>query len=247
MVILSNIPADDVQHRAAQGPGQLRPRLRRRADHDRRRRVASGPAAGSASRSRRSARSTSRSSRRSRCRAGPWPSSCTVARSPTATTGARRWPIATVKTISSLDYIGVIAYSWTPGGANWDVPLQIADEQGRDHRQDHADADRRHARLRHDDGHRRPRPDEPQGRLAAAHDHHQRRRPLAAPAADHPVHGSTTRSPARRWASATASTWWSRRWSDIAKQDGRAVLRGARTRRSCRRSSSRKPGGAAGR
>jgi uncharacterized membrane protein len=34
--------------------------------------------------------------------------------------------IASVKTISSLDYIGVLSYSWQPGGVNWDVPLQVA-------------------------------------------------------------------------------------------------------------------------
>lgn len=34
--------------------------------------------------------------------------------------------IAAVKTISSLDYIGVLAYSWSPGGVNWEVPLQVA-------------------------------------------------------------------------------------------------------------------------
>lgn len=34
--------------------------------------------------------------------------------------------IASVKTISSLDYIGVLAYSWSPGGVNWEVPLQTA-------------------------------------------------------------------------------------------------------------------------
>ncbi|MGB9624566.1 MAG: VWA domain-containing protein, partial [Phycisphaerae bacterium] len=34
--------------------------------------------------------------------------------------------IASVKTISSLDYIGVLAYSWSPGGVNWEVPLQPA-------------------------------------------------------------------------------------------------------------------------
>lgn len=34
--------------------------------------------------------------------------------------------IASVKTISSLDYLGVLAYSWQPGGVNWEVPLQVA-------------------------------------------------------------------------------------------------------------------------
>ena len=31
-----------------------------------------------------------------------------------------------VDTISSQDYIGVLAYSWSPGGVNWEVPLQLA-------------------------------------------------------------------------------------------------------------------------
>ncbi|HUU82032.1 MAG TPA: VWA domain-containing protein [Phycisphaerae bacterium] len=31
-----------------------------------------------------------------------------------------------VDTISSRDYIGVLAYSWSPGGENWEVPLNIA-------------------------------------------------------------------------------------------------------------------------
>ncbi len=31
-----------------------------------------------------------------------------------------------VDTISSQDYIGVLTYSWSPGGNNWDVPLQLA-------------------------------------------------------------------------------------------------------------------------
>ncbi len=31
-----------------------------------------------------------------------------------------------VDTISSRDYFGVLTYSWSPGGVNWDVPLQIA-------------------------------------------------------------------------------------------------------------------------
>lgn len=34
--------------------------------------------------------------------------------------------IAATNTISSLDYIGVLAYSWSPGGTNWEVPLQVA-------------------------------------------------------------------------------------------------------------------------
>ncbi len=31
-----------------------------------------------------------------------------------------------VDTISSKDYIGVLAYSWSPAGENWEVPLQLA-------------------------------------------------------------------------------------------------------------------------
>ncbi len=31
-----------------------------------------------------------------------------------------------LETISSRDYFGVLTYSWSPGGVNWDVPLQIA-------------------------------------------------------------------------------------------------------------------------
>ncbi|MCA9249605.1 MAG: VWA domain-containing protein [Phycisphaerales bacterium] len=31
-----------------------------------------------------------------------------------------------VDTISSRDYFGVLTYSWSPGGVNWDVPLQLA-------------------------------------------------------------------------------------------------------------------------
>ncbi|MBI4580418.1 MAG: VWA domain-containing protein, partial [Planctomycetes bacterium] len=39
--------------------------------------------------------------------------------------------IASIRTISSLDYIGIIAYSWTRNGASWEVPLQIArDKEG---------------------------------------------------------------------------------------------------------------------
>src|SRR5690606_5616169 len=34
--------------------------------------------------------------------------------------------IATVETISSLDYVGVISYSFRVNGTNWDVPLQLA-------------------------------------------------------------------------------------------------------------------------
>lgn len=33
---------------------------------------------------------------------------------------------ASVDTISSRDYIGVLAYSWSPGGVNWEVPFQFA-------------------------------------------------------------------------------------------------------------------------
>ncbi|HRX84386.1 MAG TPA: VWA domain-containing protein, partial [Phycisphaerae bacterium] len=33
---------------------------------------------------------------------------------------------ASVDTISSRDYIGVLAYSWSPGGVNWEVPFGIA-------------------------------------------------------------------------------------------------------------------------
>jgi uncharacterized membrane protein/Mg-chelatase subunit ChlD len=33
---------------------------------------------------------------------------------------------ASVDTISSRDYIGVLAYSWSPGGVNWEVPIQFA-------------------------------------------------------------------------------------------------------------------------
>jgi hypothetical protein len=31
-----------------------------------------------------------------------------------------------VDTISARDYIGVLAYTWSPGGVNWEVPLQLA-------------------------------------------------------------------------------------------------------------------------
>lgn len=31
-----------------------------------------------------------------------------------------------VDTISSRDYFGVLAYTWSPGGVNWEVPLQLA-------------------------------------------------------------------------------------------------------------------------
>lgn len=34
--------------------------------------------------------------------------------------------IASVKAISSRDYIGVLAYTWSPGGVNWEVPMQEA-------------------------------------------------------------------------------------------------------------------------
>ena len=34
--------------------------------------------------------------------------------------------IATVNTISSRDYLGVLSYSYNPGGVHWDVPLQLA-------------------------------------------------------------------------------------------------------------------------
>ncbi|GMU23158.1 MAG: hypothetical protein AMXMBFR13_32410 [Phycisphaerae bacterium] len=34
--------------------------------------------------------------------------------------------IATVNTISSKDYLGIISYSYNPGGVNWDVPLAPA-------------------------------------------------------------------------------------------------------------------------
>jgi len=33
---------------------------------------------------------------------------------------------ASVDTISSRDYIGVLAYSWSPGGVTWEVPFQFA-------------------------------------------------------------------------------------------------------------------------
>ncbi len=32
-------------------------------------------------------------------------------------------------TISSRDYFGVLTYSWSPGGVNWDVPLQLATDK----------------------------------------------------------------------------------------------------------------------
>lgn len=35
-----------------------------------------------------------------------------------------------VDTISSQDYIGVLAYSFSPGGANWEVPLQLNTNKG---------------------------------------------------------------------------------------------------------------------
>jgi uncharacterized membrane protein len=34
--------------------------------------------------------------------------------------------IKSLDTISSRDYIGVLAYSWNPGGVNWEVPIQLA-------------------------------------------------------------------------------------------------------------------------
>ena len=36
-----------------------------------------------------------------------------------------------VDTISSRDYIGVLAYSWSPMGVNWEVPLQLASNKNR--------------------------------------------------------------------------------------------------------------------
>ncbi|MCK4660819.1 MAG: VWA domain-containing protein [Phycisphaerae bacterium] len=36
-----------------------------------------------------------------------------------------------VDTISSRDYIGVLAYSWSPMGVNWEVPLQLAFNKNR--------------------------------------------------------------------------------------------------------------------
>ncbi|MCP4592844.1 MAG: VWA domain-containing protein [bacterium] len=36
-----------------------------------------------------------------------------------------------VDTISSRDYIGVLAYSWSPMGVNWEVPLRIASDKNR--------------------------------------------------------------------------------------------------------------------
>ena len=36
-----------------------------------------------------------------------------------------------VDTISSRDYIGVLAYSWSPMGVNWEVPLQLASNKAR--------------------------------------------------------------------------------------------------------------------
>jgi uncharacterized membrane protein len=35
-----------------------------------------------------------------------------------------------VETISSRDYIGVLAYSWSPTGENWEVPIQLATNKG---------------------------------------------------------------------------------------------------------------------
>lgn len=31
-----------------------------------------------------------------------------------------------LRTISSRDYIGILAYTWNPGGVNWEVPIQLA-------------------------------------------------------------------------------------------------------------------------
>lgn len=39
--------------------------------------------------------------------------------------------IASVKAISSKDYIGVLAYTWTPGGTNWEVPMGVASDKDR--------------------------------------------------------------------------------------------------------------------
>lgn len=36
-----------------------------------------------------------------------------------------------VDTISSRDYIGVLAYSWSPMGVNWEVPMQLATNKNR--------------------------------------------------------------------------------------------------------------------
>lgn len=36
---------------------------------------------------------------------------------------------ASVNTISSLDYLGVVSYSWSPGGIHWDVPLKPATDK----------------------------------------------------------------------------------------------------------------------
>lgn len=36
-----------------------------------------------------------------------------------------------VDTISSRDYIGVLAFSWSPMGVNWEVPMQLASNKGR--------------------------------------------------------------------------------------------------------------------
>ncbi len=37
--------------------------------------------------------------------------------------------VAAVSTISSLDYVGVICYSYRTGGPNWDVPLNVASDK----------------------------------------------------------------------------------------------------------------------
>lgn len=39
---------------------------------------------------------------------------------------AQQVAIATVNTISSMDYLGILSYSYNPGGVNWDVPLKPA-------------------------------------------------------------------------------------------------------------------------
>ncbi len=39
---------------------------------------------------------------------------------------AEQVAIKSVNTISSADYFGVLAYSWSPGGENWEIPLQLA-------------------------------------------------------------------------------------------------------------------------
>lgn len=39
--------------------------------------------------------------------------------------------IAAVKTVSSLDYLGVLSFSYSPGGVNWDVPLKPVGDKNR--------------------------------------------------------------------------------------------------------------------